>query len=92
LAKRLIAALGVSLAAVLISSIDMSAASAASRQGVVSGWVGPCIGTATKAQYAKIPEVVSLIRGSKLVAHKKLHGKSRYLFHAPPGPTRSRST
>jgi hypothetical protein len=73
------------IGALVLTPGDVSASSAPSRQGLVAGWVGPCVGTATKAQYAKIPEVVSLIQGPKLVAYKKLHGKNRYVFHSRPG-------
>jgi hypothetical protein len=85
LAKRVIAALGLALPAFIAVSIGTGGASAASRQGAVAGWVGPCIGTATKVQYAKIPEIVSLIHGSELMKHEKLHGKTRYRFQAPAG-------
>jgi len=77
--------LGTVLSSALVALLGVQASSAAYPEGAVTGRISPCVGLATKAQYAKIPVTVELVRGSKVVAYEKSRGMSRYRFRAPAG-------
>ena len=83
--KRAVGILGISVLWLVAGSVNASASTDTGHEGTVTGWAGPCVGTATPAQYARTPFVVILIQGPRLVAHQKLHGKSLYRFNAAAG-------